>query len=109
MKPILPLHLRAAQLAGVAIVERAGPEMLRMLRGHMIGETGRDSATPPRTLRHLGLHQYGAPNRAAFLEDGEVEPGRRCGLHRTDGPNVLRDKLLDGKLTTSTDLMSIES
>lgn len=37
-KPILPLHLRPALLAGVAIVERAGPEMLRMLRGHMIGE-----------------------------------------------------------------------
>jgi hypothetical protein len=31
-KPILPLHLQPALLAGVAIVERAGPEMLRMLR-----------------------------------------------------------------------------
>ncbi|MCT8999876.1 TniQ family protein [Chelativorans intermedius] len=37
-KPILPLHLRPALLAGVAIVERAGPEMLRMLRGHMMGQ-----------------------------------------------------------------------
>ncbi|MER8671244.1 TniQ family protein [Mesorhizobium sp. M1156] len=37
-KPILPLHLRPALLAGVAIVERAGPEMLRMLRGHMTGD-----------------------------------------------------------------------
>lgn len=37
-KPILPLHLRPALLAGVAIVERAGPEMLRMLRGHMMGD-----------------------------------------------------------------------
>jgi len=37
-KPILPLHLRPALLAGVAIVERAGPEMLRMLRSHMMGE-----------------------------------------------------------------------
>lgn len=36
-KPILPLHLRPALLAGVAIVERAGPEMLRMLRGHTMG------------------------------------------------------------------------
>ncbi|RWI57045.1 MAG: hypothetical protein EOR16_15730 [Mesorhizobium sp.] len=36
--PILPLHLRPALLAGVAIVERAGPEMLRMLRGHMMGD-----------------------------------------------------------------------
>ncbi|MGT2467696.1 TniQ family protein (plasmid) [Mesorhizobium atlanticum] len=35
--PILPLHMRPALLAGVAIVERAGPEMLRMLRGHMMG------------------------------------------------------------------------
>lgn len=36
--PILPLHMRPALLAGVAIVERAGPEMLRMLRGHMMGD-----------------------------------------------------------------------
>ena len=37
-KPVLPLHLRPALLAGIAIVERAGPEMLRMLRGHMMGD-----------------------------------------------------------------------
>lgn len=37
-KPILPLQLRPALLAGVAIVERAGPEMLRMLRKHMMGD-----------------------------------------------------------------------
>lgn len=36
--PILPMHLRPALLAGVAIVQRAGPEMLRMLSGHMMGE-----------------------------------------------------------------------
>jgi hypothetical protein len=36
--PILPLHLRPALSAGVAIVQRAGPEMLSMLRGHMMGE-----------------------------------------------------------------------
>jgi hypothetical protein len=36
--PILPLYLRPAPLAGVAIVRRAGPEMLHMLRGHMMGE-----------------------------------------------------------------------
>lgn len=36
--PILPLHLRPALLAGVVIVQRAGPEMLSMLRGHMMGE-----------------------------------------------------------------------
>jgi TniQ len=35
--PILPLHLRAALLAGVAIVEHAGPEMLRMLHSHTMG------------------------------------------------------------------------
>jgi hypothetical protein len=37
-KPILPLQLRPALLAGVAIVERTGPEMLRMLRGHMMDD-----------------------------------------------------------------------
>lgn len=36
--PILPLHIRPALLAGVAIVERAEPEMLRMLQGHTFGE-----------------------------------------------------------------------
>ncbi|MCY0150933.1 hypothetical protein [Hoeflea alexandrii] len=37
-KPILPLHMRPALLAGVTIVERAGPEMLQMLSGHMMGD-----------------------------------------------------------------------
>ncbi len=36
--PILPLHLRPALLAGIAIVERSGPEMLQMLHGQMRGE-----------------------------------------------------------------------
>lgn len=36
--PVLPLRLRPALLAGIAIVERAGPEMLRMLRGHTMGD-----------------------------------------------------------------------
>ena len=36
--PILPLHLRPALLAGIAIVEHEGPEMLRMLHNHMFGE-----------------------------------------------------------------------
>lgn len=36
--PILPLYLRPALLAGVAIVQHAGPEMLRMLSNHMMGE-----------------------------------------------------------------------
>jgi hypothetical protein len=36
--PILPLHLRWALLAGVAIVDRAGPAMMRMLQGHTMGE-----------------------------------------------------------------------
>ncbi|SEI21141.1 hypothetical protein SAMN05216228_106511 [Rhizobium tibeticum] len=35
--PILSLHLRPALLGGVAVVERAGPEMLEMLRGQMTG------------------------------------------------------------------------
>ncbi len=36
--PILPLHLRPAILAGVAIVQHAGPEMLHMLSSHMMDE-----------------------------------------------------------------------
>jgi hypothetical protein len=36
--PILRLHMRPALLAGIAIIERAGPEMLRMLRRHMMGD-----------------------------------------------------------------------
>jgi hypothetical protein len=35
--PVLPLHLRPALLAGVAIVHRAGAEMLHMLRRHTHG------------------------------------------------------------------------
>ncbi len=35
--PILPLHIRPALLAGVAIVEQAGPEMLQMLQAHTFG------------------------------------------------------------------------
>jgi hypothetical protein len=38
--PIIPLHLRPTLLAGVAIVERTGPEMLRMLRGPTPRRTG---------------------------------------------------------------------
>lgn len=37
--PILPLHVRPALLAGVAIVHRTGPEMLRMLQRHTFGPT----------------------------------------------------------------------
>lgn len=36
--PILPLSLRPALLAGIAIVERAGPAMLEMLHAHTLGE-----------------------------------------------------------------------
>ncbi len=36
--PILPLHIRPALLAGVAIIDRAGPLMLKMLQGHMMGD-----------------------------------------------------------------------
>ncbi|MEO1542818.1 MAG: TniQ family protein [Pseudomonadota bacterium] len=36
--PILPLHIRPALLAGVAIIDRAGPAMLKMLQGHMMGD-----------------------------------------------------------------------
>lgn len=37
-RPILPLYLRPALLAGVAIIQHARPEMLRMLSSHMMGE-----------------------------------------------------------------------
>ena len=36
--PILPLCLRPALLAGIAIVDRAGPGMLPMLQNHTMGE-----------------------------------------------------------------------
>lgn len=36
--PILPLNLQPGLLAGVAIVERAGSEMLEMLQGQMMGQ-----------------------------------------------------------------------
>ncbi|WP_136661877.1 TniQ family protein [Nitratireductor sp. XY-223] len=36
--PILPLNIRPALLAGVAIIDRAGPPMLKMLQGHMMGD-----------------------------------------------------------------------
>ena len=36
--PILPLHLRPALLAAIAMVERSGPEMIEMLCGQMRGE-----------------------------------------------------------------------
>ena len=35
--PIVPLHIRPALLAGVAIVERAGPEILQLLQAHTFG------------------------------------------------------------------------
>ncbi len=37
-KPILPLWLRPALLAGVSIVERQGPEMLTWLQNRTIGQ-----------------------------------------------------------------------
>lgn len=36
--PILPLAIRPALLAGVAIIDRAGPAMMKMLQRHMLGE-----------------------------------------------------------------------
>src|SRR5258707_11501482 len=36
--PILPLRLRSALLAGVAMVIRGGPAMLEMLQAHTVGE-----------------------------------------------------------------------
>ena len=57
--PILPLHLRPALLAGIAIVERSGPAMLEMLQAHTIGENqtrfGRLAAQM--SVRDLRSHQ----------------------------------------------------
>lgn len=36
--PILPIYLRPALLAGVAIIERSGPAMIEMLHARLIGE-----------------------------------------------------------------------
>lgn len=50
--PFLSLHLRPALLAGVTIVQRAGPEMLHMLRSHI---WVRKSPLRQRHRRHRGL------------------------------------------------------
>lgn len=39
--PILPLHIRPALLAGVTIIDRAGPPMLKMLQAYTLGENRR--------------------------------------------------------------------
>jgi hypothetical protein len=49
--PILPLLLRPALLAGVAIVDRAGPGMLRMLQRHTMGDNrARFGEIPERSI-----------------------------------------------------------
>jgi hypothetical protein len=51
--PILPLHLRPALLAGVAIVDRAGPGMLPMLQSHtMGGNRARFGEVAERSIAH---------------------------------------------------------
>ncbi len=51
--PILPLCLRPALLAGVAIVDRAGPGMLPMLQSHTIGDNrARFGETAERVIAH---------------------------------------------------------
>lgn len=58
-RPILPLHLRAALLAGVAMVESAGPEMLRMLRRHTIGDNmTRFSDAAEKLIAQAGRHRH---------------------------------------------------
>ena len=58
-RPILPLHLRAAVLAGVAMVECAGPEMLRMLRRHMVGDNlTRFSDATEKLIAQAGKHRH---------------------------------------------------
>ncbi len=51
--PILPLYLRPALLAGIAIVYRAGPGLLAMLRGHTMGDNrARFVELAERTIAH---------------------------------------------------------
>jgi hypothetical protein len=58
-RPILPLHLRAAVLAGVAIVESAGPEMLRLLRCHTMGDNmTRFSDAAETLIAQAGKHRH---------------------------------------------------
>ncbi|RWO20317.1 MAG: hypothetical protein EOS09_28115 [Mesorhizobium sp.] len=58
-RPILPLHLRASLLTGVAIVKRAGPEMLRMLRRHTLGDNmTRFSDAAEKLIAQAGKHPY---------------------------------------------------
>ena len=58
-RPILPLHLRASLLTGVAIVKRAGPEMLRMLRRYMLGDNmTRFSDAAEKLIAQAGKHPY---------------------------------------------------
>jgi hypothetical protein len=53
--PILPLHLRPALLAGVAIVDRAGPGILPMLHSHtMGGNRARFGELAERSIAHAG-------------------------------------------------------
>lgn len=53
--PILPLHLRPALLAGVAIVDRAGPGILPMLQSHtMGGNRARFGELAERSIAHAG-------------------------------------------------------
>ena len=58
-RPIMPLQLRAALLAGVAMVECAGPEMLRMLRRHMVGDNmTRFSDATEKLIAQAGKHRH---------------------------------------------------
>ena len=52
-RSILPLYLRPALLAGVAIVDRAGPGMLPMLQSHTMGDNrARFGEIAERTIAH---------------------------------------------------------
>jgi len=60
--PILPLHLRPALLAGVAIADRGGPGTLPMLQSHTIGDNrARFGELAERTIAH-------ARKPSAFLQ-----------------------------------------
>ncbi|MDW3182791.1 hypothetical protein [Roseobacter sp.] len=62
--PILPLHMRPALLAGVAISDRAGPPMLKVLQGHMIGDNKNRFAMAPEHLATSAL-EWGPPRSSS--------------------------------------------
>ncbi len=79
--PILPLHLRPALLAAIAMVERSGPEMLEMLCGQMRGETA-------------PCHAVNRDHRGSSVNSLVMEPGAVSLYRWLDGPTGLISDVL---------------